>query len=837
MSMMGLLGKILFVGHSLIGPDLPTMVDAGLDRMEAPAVVEAQIINGAPLAFNWDNSAAAEGVDGRAELATGQVSTLILTEAIPLAGQVQWNDSAGAVAKWADAARAANPDATVYVYETWHSLASGSGAVIPDDPGGDVPWRQRIDDDLPLWLAVAGDRAQVIPAGQAMGLLADEIAAGRVPGMTDIRDVFADDIHPNGKGLYFIAMVHLAVLTGETPEGLPPKLTRGWLSRDAVITDDQAAAFQRIAWAAVQGFDAKVATLPKAAPAAPAVVTVAEPVVEVAEVPADAPWAAVPMPEFAPVTNPNLTIGLAGVSDWSVQHPFLDLMKTARPWVGHLPGQWGGWEEADLRGAGALGANGWPVKIPPEITGISTLILTDQPEDALGIAGRYVVSFDGQGALGIEGRAAIVETGVGRVVFDYTPGEGAVILTLTALDVVGPIHNIQVVRLDRVEALAAGQIFNPDWLARVRGVKGVRFMDWMATNNSTLSSVADRPKPDDYSWARNGVPVEVMVALANELKAEPWLTMPHASSDDLVRAYAGVVKAKLDPGLRVWVELSNEVWNWQFQQATWAEAMGKERWGQDGTWMQFYALRASEVMVVFTAEMGDPARVVRVVGTQTGVKGAEEQILMAPLVMAEGLPPPAESFDAYAVTGYFSGLLGAENKLPFVERWIAESLDDATAKAAEAGLGAEEATGFVAAHRYDLAIDRAVAELRNGASTGAGEDTLQQLLTDTLPYQASVAAKHGLALVMYEGGTHVVGYGPAVDNQGVTDFFMELNYADGMGALYGDLLAGWARVSDQPFNAFVDVYRPNKWGSWGALRHLGDANPRWDTLAKGCDGC
>ena len=834
MSLMGLLGKILFVGHSLIGPDLPTMIDAGLDRAGAPVVVESQIINGAPLAYNWDNSATAEGVDGRVELATGLVSTLILTEAIPLAGQMQWNDSAGAVAKWADAAVAGNAEAKVYVYETWHSLASGPGAVIADDPGGAVPWRQRIDDDLALWLAVAGDRAQVIPAGQAMGLLADEIAAGTMPGMTDIRDVFADDIHPNGKGLYFIAMVHLAVLTGESPEGLPPKLTRSWLSRDAVITEDQAAAFQRIAWAAVQGFEAKVAALPKAEVAAPALVATAEPV---AEVPADAPWAALPMPEFAPVTNPNLTIGLAGVSDWSVQQPFLDLMKTARPWVGHLPGQWGGWEEADLLGAGALGANGWPVKIPPEITGISTLILTDQPEDALGIAGRYVVSFDGQGDLGLEGRAAIVENGVGRVVFDYTPGEGAVILTLTALDAVDPIHNIRVVRLDRVEALTSGQIFNPDWLARVRGVKGLRFMDWMATNNSTLASVADRPKPDDYSWARNGVPVEVMVALANELQAEPWLTMPHASSDDLVRAYAGVVKADLDPGLRVWVELSNEVWNWQFQQATWAEAMGKERWGQDGTWMQFYALRASEVMAVFSAEMGDPARVVRVVGTQTGVKGAEEQILMAPLVMAEGLPAPAESFDAYAVTGYFSGLLGAENKLPFVERWIWESQEDATIKATEAGLKDEEAKAYIATHRYDLAIERAVAELRNGASSGAGEDTLQQLLTDTLPYQASVAAKHGLALVMYEGGTHVVGYGPAVDNQMFTDFFIALNYADGMGALYGDLLAGWARVSDQPFNAFVDVYRPNKWGSWGALRHLGDANPRWDALAKGCDGC
>lgn len=29
---------------------------------------------------------------------------------------------------------------------------------------------------------------------------------------------------------------------------------------------------------------------------------------------------------------------------------------------------------------------------------------------------------------------------------------------------------------------------------------------------------------------------------------------------------------------------------------------------------------------------------------------------------------------------------------------------------------------------------------------------------------------------------------------------------------------------------FVDVAPPSRWGSWGALRHLGDMNPRWATL-------
>lgn len=844
MSLFSLLAEVLYVGHSLIGPTLPNLVEAGLEQMEARASVEAQIINGATLGYNWDHSAAAEGTDGRTELARGQVKTLILTEAVPLAGHLKWSDSEGMLARWADAAVAGNDAAQVYLYETWASRNSGTGVAVPDDPGAGVPWRQRIDDDLALWLQLAGDRAQIIPAGQAMGLLADEIAAGKVPGIADIAEMFSDDIHLSGKGLYFVSMVHLAVLTGKSPEGLPPKLTRTWPSRDAVISDEQAVALQRIAWEAVQAFPAKAAAakalMPAPEPAATAepAAEAAAPVEAVEEAAVEAPaWVAAPMPERAAVVNPNLMIGLAGVNDWSVQQPFLDVMKTARPWVGHLPGQWGGWEEADLRAAGVLDANGWPLRLPAEITGISTLVLTDLPADAGGVAGQYVLRWDGKGDLKVEGLATVLETAEGRMLFDYAPGDGGVLLTLTAIDPADPLRNLVLVRADREAALAAGEVFNPDWLARIDGVKGLRFMDWMATNNATLATVTEMPKASDYSWARNGVPVEVMVALANRLKADPWLTLPHAASDDLVRAYAAVVKAQLDPGLKVWVELSNEVWNPQFAQAAWADAMGKARWGQDATWLQFYGLRAAEVMGVFAAEMGGTERMVRVIGTQTGVKGIETEILTAPLLVAEGGKPPAESFDAYAVTGYFSGLLGAEHKLPAVRQWIADSALAAVAEAETMGLSGAAAEDHVSAHRFDLAIRLAAEELRNGATTGEPEDTLQQVLTEVLPYHATVAAKHGLRLVMYEGGSHVVGYGPAVEDAELTEFFIALNFSPEMGALYGDLLAGWARVSDAPFNAFVDVYRPNKWGSWGALRHLWDDNPRWAALAAGCDGC
>ncbi len=822
MSVFGVLAEILFVGHSLVGPGLPPLVEAGLAAMEEPAQVRAQVINGAPLAWNWDNSASAEGVDARARLADPGVSALILTEAQPIAAQVDWQDSAGLVARWAGLARQANPDIRVFVYETWPSLASGPGTVIEGDAAAGTPWRQRLTDELPLWVGIAGDGVGVIPAGQAMGALADAAAAGSVPGIDDIRDVYADDMHLNGKGHYFVAMVHLAALTGRSPEGIPAKLLRAWPSRDAVISQETATAMQQIAWETVQAFpaiEAEVrATLAAAtpAPAEPAAAT-ADPAADaapVADAPAaEAPWQPAPMPAFGPVTNPNLALGLAGVHDWSTQVPFIDLMKTARPWTGHLPGQWGGWDEAALRAAGVLDPDGWPLRLPAELTGISTLILTDLPEDAGGVAGRYVLTHQGKGTLAVEGRASVVSAEPGRITFDFTPGPGGVIVTLTAIDPADPIRALTITRADREAALAAGEVFNPDWLARIEGVRALRFMDWMATNDSPVATPADRPRPGDYSWARAGVPVEVMVALANRLKADPWFTVPHLANDALVTEMAQIVARDLDPALKAWVEYSNEVWNGQFAQARWAEEMARLRWpGSEGAGVQFYALRAAEVMALWTAAM--PAdRVVRVIATQTGVPGLEEMILQAPRVLAEGLPAPATAFDAYAVTGYVSGLLGGEAKVAAIRGWLSE-----------AGAGADLAPVF----------DKAAAEMRNGSMTGVPEDTLDKVVNELFPYHAAVAAREGLRLVMYEGGTHVVGYGPAVEDPALTAFFTAFNYSPQMAAIYTDLLSGWARVTDAPFNGFVDVAAPSKWGSWGALRHLADDNPRWQALAGHC---
>ncbi|MCX7559228.1 hypothetical protein OS190_06570 [Sulfitobacter sp. F26204] len=836
MSGLATLFSILMVGHSLFGTTGPTMLEQALLAGTGEGHVQAQIINGAPLRYNWEKSDTAEGVDARAVLPEGGVTHLILTEAIPLENHTRWSETDVYAQAFAGLATSANPDVHIFVQETWHSLKSGSGEVVDFDDKADIPWRMRLDQDLPVWENIVAqvaagnrsDRATValIPAGQALARLHDEIAAGTLPEIDGIAAFFDDDIHLNHMGHYFVAMVQYATLTGQSPLGLPSDFKDRYGKAFETPDEDMARILQRIAWEAVQAYGGNAVT------AAPAAVTVPR----ASSAPATPSYLpTTPLadlsqpPEYAVEGTNAVAIGLAAVTDWSPQIPFLDLMKTSRLWIGHKPGQWGGMEYDALRSGGYLDSAGWPLKMPRELSSIGTLVLTDMPEAAISLRGRYRLKFDGKGVIEVSGRAKNVRYGKGEVTFDYSPGPGSVEIRIQRINVTDPPRNITVVHTDNISRFARGDLFNPAWTGRIGQFRALRFMDWAKTNDSTLSSWADRPRVEDVTYA-SGVPVELMVDLANELEKDVWFNVPHLADDAFVRSFAELVRDRLDPKLTAYVEFSNEVWNWQFAQARWADEAALARWGQKDKWMQYYGLRAAEVARIWSDVFaGDGhAHLVNVISSQTGWLGLEVEALTAPLAVADGVPAPVDAFDAFAITGYFGGVLGLEDRQPMVKSWITESL--AKAQANTQGLSEAAATDYVAAHQYDFASEMAGRELMDGAISGKSEDTLSDLIGRVWPYHASVARNHDLDLVMYEGGSHAVGIGPMVDDAALTRFLHHFNYSAEMGTLYEVLLQGWKAVGGQLFNAYSDVYAPTKWGSWGALRHLDDSNPRWDAL-------
>ncbi len=256
---------VFHLGHSLVGRDMPAM----LAQLAGPGHrYDSQLGWGASLKAHWGDAPvggfaeenahprfrpAGEAVD------SGGYDAVVLTEMVEIRDAIRHHASADYLGRWARRAWAANPDAQVYLYETWHNL---------DDPEG---WLDRIDRDgarywegeiLRRTLAADGiDRPiRVIPAGPVLAAFVREIAArGGVDGLTGAADLFArtpdgaqDTIHPNDLGAYLVALTHYAVLYGRSPAGLPHELLRAD-GAAAVAPGPQAARLmQEVAWDVVR---------------------------------------------------------------------------------------------------------------------------------------------------------------------------------------------------------------------------------------------------------------------------------------------------------------------------------------------------------------------------------------------------------------------------------------------------------------------------------------------------------------------------------------------------------------------------------------------------------
>ena len=531
-----------------------------------------------------------------------------------------------------------------------------------------------------------------------------------------------------------------------------------------------------------------------------------------------------------------MAFGLRGIVDWSVQQPFLDVFKTARPWHAHTDSQWGVYMAEDLAAMNMLDTDGWITDIPADVDRIETFILTEMPAEATYTSGQYRLSYDGEGDINITG-AEIVSRGNGEIWFDYVPdGDSMVTISIGSTDPQNNgnyLRNIDVVKQEHIPAYEAGQVFNPHWLDIIDDAHALRFMDWQETNDSTLVRWSDHPQVNDYTY-HGGVPVEVMVELANATGTDAWLNIPWNADANFIREFATYVRDNLNPDLRAHIELSNEVWNWMFDQAQDASQAAQVRFGQDlgDGWMQEYGARSAEMArILDDVYAGSEDQLVKVLATHTYWPGLENAMLNAPNWQALGgaNDAPFLSFDTYSITGYFGNSLGTDEKANAVLGWIADSEAQARQEASARGLSGPAADQYFAEHRFELAESLAVRELRDGSITGNGEDSLEGLF-ELFRYHKSVADAHGLDLVMYEGGTHVVGIGQWVNNDTLTEFFTYLNYSEGMGLLYSELLAGWEAAGGTLFNAFVDVSEPSQWGSWGSLRHLEDSTARHDAV-------
>ncbi len=460
--------------------------------------------------------------------------------------------------------------------------------------------------------------------------------------------------------------------------------------------------------------------------------------------------------------NARLGINLSGPADWNSELPFVDAFRMSRPWISQREGaKFGGGPLLDVD------AFGWVRKLQPECWA-ETLLCTDLEGHAP--RGVYNVFYRGKGELDFGNSARVLDSRPGHARIDVDPRKGnAISVRLQRTDPVDPIRDIRVI-MPGFEKTWERDPFHSVFLNRWKGFACLRFMDWMLTNGSEVRTWADRPMLRHATTSERGVPLETMIALSNRLGIDPWFCMPHKADDGYVREFATLVRDTLDSALKVQVEYSNELWNGGFSQSKYAGEQGvalgfgtaDKPW--EAGW-RYTAHRSVQIFKIWEDVFGGTGRLVRVLASQSVNPYVSEQIL--------GFRNAYKHADALAIAPYLGFNVG------------------------RGGLAAEAT--------WD------VGKLLDAFEAKAFPEAVQSM------HKSKAAAdKHGLNLIAYEGGQHMV---PLTDDRAMNDrlsrLMIEANAHPRMGAMYKRYYDAWSDAGGNLFAVFASVGKWSVHGCWG----------------------
>jgi hypothetical protein len=465
-----------------------------------------------------------------------------------------------------------------------------------------------------------------------------------------------------------------------------------------------------------------------------------------------------------PARSRFVGINLAGVAYWSTQFPFADLMKNSGGWTSR--------EDSGVWGAPfpSLTPGGYPASLNTGQHAVAALAWNNSRY----AAGRYVVLWDGDGDISFPmSKVTVAESAANRIAVDVSDMNGQLWISIDRTSASDPVRNVRFL-WPGTESTYVSNAFNPVFLKVIAPFSTIRYVDWGQSYDSKIVNWADRPLVSDTTYA-NGVPLEIMIDLANTLKVDPWFCIPHLASDDYVRQFAALLRARLDPALRPHIEYSNEMWNMAYPQAIWGLAESHRQGLQVPSGMPsiFYAKRSTEIFKIFQQVYGvDSSRLVRVLAGQAVWTRFSEEVL--------GYADTAANADVLAIAPYV------------------------TAAAADDAANVDQTLRLTS----DQIVDQMFTSLRG-------------TIKSSMLANAALAARYRLKMKGYESGPHSsASYFPADKIDAITALFSAAHRSTRMQELYLEYYAQWIASGGDTMNQYSDVGPWSKWGMWGALEYV-----------------
>lgn len=520
--------------------------------------------------------------------------------------------------------------------------------------------------------------------------------------------------------------------------------------------------------------------------------------------------------------NPKLGINVGGLGKLTSSIPFTDIFKSAKGWYTSCEYDWraqrpidpGCTKKTALNSREQellqLDGNGWVRSLPtPQDSPIFTSVTATWKLSKHFPTGRYVVLYDGEGIIKITGDLRMGYQTSGHIEFDLLSPKRNLKLQITRTD---PRRNGNYIRNIRIvpkamEKTYQRQVFNKDYIARIRDMHALRFMPWSNIRANEAVEWNERATIGTAFYTGDeGVPAERMVDLANAINATPWLNIPYKASDDHIQKYARMVKNRLRKDQKVYIELSNEVWNSIFPNATYAarEAdriwrfpypkvpQGKRRVLLSANW---YGMRSLQMCQIFKREFGGQRnRVKCVMGSLNSVPWIGKEILDCPLHKpANGC---GRHIDAFGIGPYFGDYIAKKENRATVKSWTREA-DGGMSRLFQEILGG--------------------GMLQNGPPGGAFP-----LLAGQLKANKALADKYGLELVAYEAGQHLIRFDPPhnVKDPDVLNLFMSAQKDPRMRQAYQRYLQTWQQSGGGLILHYYGIGEPEPRNFFSMLDYL-----------------
>ena len=319
------------------------------------------------------------------------------------------------------------------------------------------------------------------------------------------------------------------------------------------------------------------------------------------------------------ITKPNLGANVNGFSDYSQDRVFNNVFKTNRGLSNSTTEPYNGIPPT-------VDANGWAT----QDFGVVVMVGMDST-----MGGVYKIKFNGQATMNplasgftVQNQVYIASTNITTADLVYSTaiqnGE-QMMIGFTNTNFGGGIKGVKNIEIWKPGIAVGGDTFSQKFIDHIKRFSTIRYMDWHATNNNTDSLWADRTRLTSITQSTDhGVAWEYIIEMANILKKDVWINIPHKANDEYVTELAKLFKLKLDPSINIYTEYSNEVWNWQFEQATWNLNQAKIEGNANGvinfdnvndnnTWhYRRIANRGKQISDIFRSVFGNSAMMTRI---------------------------------------------------------------------------------------------------------------------------------------------------------------------------------------------------------------------------------